>query len=483
MQATNNRKTKLRISIGLLLLLGVAVVLCILFFLVKDSYIPRWVTWNEKAMNDGRLVLKDKMLTLYDKQGNKIFSTERTVKVQDFLLTDIDGNGHKDIIALVWKRGNYGKYRPFWIDKDERNYSQHIFIYEIEDENKVRPKWFASETGHLIRRMKLEDESGKIILVEDVDKTNSLWRWEGFGLKNVDNSVRFIAFGDNIIHEEIYKHAYSNENGSFDFLYEPFKKEIENADIAAFQAETVLVDKKFMVSGYPTFGSPKEVGQALADAGFDIAVCANNHTLDKGRGAVDFTKDFYEDCGLKTVGIQKSTDKTYRPYELISRNGIKFALFAYTYDTNVEKATEKYPNLVHYLPQDEDGEKELVKDLTESRKEADIVVVFVHWGDEYQTEISSFQEHFAELFAEGNADVVIGTHPHVVQETKEIIRPDGNNTIVFYSLGNFRADQGFSEETKIGEEALFTAEHTYDGIRITGFETKEINTYWKDDVK
>ena len=69
MQATNNRKTKLRISIGLLLLLGVAVVLCILFFLVKDSYIPRWVTWNEKAMNDGRLVLKDKMLTLYDKQG------------------------------------------------------------------------------------------------------------------------------------------------------------------------------------------------------------------------------------------------------------------------------------------------------------------------------------------------------------------------------------------------------------------------------
>ena len=54
---------------------------------------------------------------------------------------------------------------------------------------------------------------------------------------------------------------------------------------------------------------------------------------------------------------------------------------------------------------------------------------------------------------------------------------------LFYSLGNFRADQGFSEETKIGEEALFTAEHTYDGIRITGFETKEINTYWKDDMK
>ena len=68
-------------------------------------------------------------------------------------------------------------------------------------------------------------------------------------------------------------------------------------------------------------------------------------------------------------------------------------------------------------------------------------------------------------------------------ELAYIYRPDGKKMIVFYSLGNFRADQGFSEETKIGEEALFTVEHTYDGIRITGFETKEINTYWKDDVK
>ena len=59
------------------------------------------------------------MLTLYDEQGNKIFSTEKTVKVQDFLLTDIDGNGHDDMIALVWKRGKYGKYRPFWVDKDD----------------------------------------------------------------------------------------------------------------------------------------------------------------------------------------------------------------------------------------------------------------------------------------------------------------------------------------------------------------------------
>lgn len=363
MQDINKRNANSRKLTGLLLLFGVAVVLCILIFIVKDNYIPRWVTWNEKATDDGRLVLKDKGLTLYDEEGNDIFSTEKTVKVQDFLLTDIDGNENEDIIALVWKRGKYGKYRPFWIDKDERNYSQHIFIYEIKDDESVRPKWFASETGHFIRRMKIEDESERIILVEDVDKTNSLWRWDGFGLKNVDNQVRFTAFGDNIIHEEIYKHAYAYENGNFDFLYSTLKKEIEDTDIAAVQAETILVDKESMVSGYPAFGSPKEVGKALADAGFDIAVCANNHTLDKGVGSVDFTKDFYEDCGLKPVGIQKSTDKNYKPYELISRNGIKFALFSYTYDTNVDKPTEKYPNLIHYLPQDEDGEKNLVKDL------------------------------------------------------------------------------------------------------------------------
>ncbi len=243
-------------------------------------------------------------------------------------------------------------------------------------------------------------------------------------------------------------------------------------------AETVLVDKKSDVSGYPQFGSPLEVGEALFKAGFDVAACANNHALDKGTYGIDTTIDFYESHGMTCVGIQKSTDETYRPYELISKNGITFALFDYTYGVNMGDPSDKYPDLIHILPSDEAGEKELLKDLEECRKEADFVVVFVHWGQEYDENITDEQKHFAALFAKGGADVVVGSHPHVVQMTQDIERPDGRKTVVYYSLGNFRADQG-KDKTSIGLKAYFRAEYRYDGVCLADYGQEEIDAYWK----
>nr|MCR4996104.1 CapA family protein [Butyrivibrio sp.] len=307
-------------------------------------------------------------------------------------------------------------------------------------------------------------------------------------------------FGDNLIHEPIYEYARNEENGSFDFLYEPFLDEIRSADIAALNAETVLVDSDESVGGYPSFGSPIEVGEAIKNAGFDVASCANNHALDRGIQGIDTTVNFYKDAGIACVGIQDSKDPEYRPYELISRNGIRIALFSYTYGTNAGDISEDYPNVVHYLPKatmsvdeweakekddGEDGgtinnrEKQLISDIQSTRKEADFIIVFVHWGEEYKQEVTSEQKRIVELFAEGGADVVIGTHPHVVQKMEMLSRPDGGKMLVYYSLGNFRADQAQNEETKRGAEAAFTIAHTYDGVALIDYETKEINAYWK----
>ena len=93
--------------------------------------------------------------------------------------------------------------------------------------------------------------------------------------------------------------------------------------------------------------------------------------------------------------------------------------------------------------------------------------------------MTSEQKHIADLFAQGGSDVVIGTHPHVVQKTETLDRPDGGKMLVYYSLGNFRADQAQSEETKRGAEAVFTIAHTYDGVALLDYDTKEINAYWK----
>lgn len=483
----------------LLLLVIAAVAICIALIAAKVDSIPGWVSW-ETRMEDltvntqdstavvGKICLSKKNLIVTNADDVIVFQTNKDIKVQDFLYTDVDHDGQKELVALVWKRGKFGKHRPFWIETDETNYSQHIFIYEVHDEynviltvknGDVTPKWFASDIGVKVKRMKVLEKNESIILTESIDGTNTLWTWKSWGLEAIENEVKFVAFGDNIIHEAIYQYAGSNEGGSFDFLYEPFKEEIESADIAAVNAETVLVDNESMVSGYPSFGSPVSSGQALVSAGFDVISCANNHIADKGIGALDFTRDFYDSNGVTCIGIQKSTDKAYRGYELISRNGMTIALFSYTYGTNVGDVSEKYSAAVHYLPRNEEEEQYRLNELKDARSKADIVIVFAHWGDEYSKEVRKEQRRMAQLFAKGGADVVIGTHPHVVQSVEKLKRPDGGETVVYYSLGNFRADQWRDKDTKIGAEAVVIFEHAYEGSGVKDFQVKEINSYWK----
>ncbi len=479
---------------------------------------PKWVHYAKKSEQAGELVLEveggkavlQEPSDEGDNEGDKrsdIWTSPLEYRVQDGFLTDLDRDGVAEMILLVWKRGRFGKHRPFWITSDERCYSQHIFIYDVADEalegidgnesghdsvisGVVSQKWFASDIGVDVRRMKLLNEgsatSEAVLLTEDIDGNCALWHWESFGLKTMDNEVTFLAFGDNLILKSIYEYAYAHEGGNFDYLYEPFKEEIMAADFAAFNAETVLVDKESAVSGYPQFGSPLEVGKALAAAGFDVASCANNHALDKGIYGIDVTSSFYKDNGITCVGIQGSSERQYRPYEVVTRNGIRIALLSYTYGTNGIDVSDKYPYAVHYLPdgiseQDFFSEDRLADDIKTARNAADFVVVFAHWGDEYETEVSDNQRHLADIMAQAGADVIIGSHPHVVQETEVIDRGDGGKTLVYYSLGNFVADQGKVKRSSDGQavetggaKALFTIEHCYDGVRVKSWDIREI---------
>ena len=486
----------------LLLSFGIVVAICVVLLLVGNDHIPSWVNWKDKeisfdsAEDEGysgvEISLRNKKLRVLNKNGEITFTSEKGFKVQDVFATDIDRDGDKEMIALLWKRGKYGKHRPFWVKSDEKSYSQHIFLYDLNPDGSVAHKWGASEIGVDALNMKVMEKNASILLIEDKDKKCTLWTWEGWGLKNIENEVSVAAFGDNLIHEPIYEHARNVEDGSFDFLYEPFIKEIQDADIAALNAETVLVDNESMVGGYPSFGSPLEVGEAIKKAGFDVASCANNHVLDRGLTGIDITTSFYKDNEITCVGIQSSDDADYRPYEIISKNGIRIALFSYTYGTNAGDISKDHPNVVHYLPkyieaseQDSSNNKlsddadKLVEDLKSAREEVDFVIVFAHWGEEYNKEITKEQEWYTKLFAMGGSDVILGSHPHVVQETKMVERPDGGDMLVYYSLGNFRAVQGQSEDTKKGAEAYFTIGYSFDGVEILNYETKEIDAYWK----
>ena len=469
----------------LLLSLGIVVAICVALIIYKN-WIPTWVNWQEKEITFSKddcttvtLTLSGKKFVVRNSNGAEIYKSDERFKIQDVITTDIDRDGKEEIITVLWKKGIYGKHRPFWVESDEDTYSQHIFLYRFDQDGKIVSMWCASDTGILVKRIKVFEKNSRIIMCEDISGEVTMWNWDSWGLKQIDSEVSFIAFGDNLIHEAIYGYANRNENGNFDFLYKDFKDEISSADIAALNAETVLVDKKSMVSGYPSFGSPVEVGEAVADAGFDIAVCGNNHIMDKGIQSLDYTIDFYKSKEILCPGVQKSTDTEYKPYELISKKGIKFAIFSYTYGTNIGDVSEKYPYVVHYLPKTEQQEKEMVADLQKAREEADFIIVFVHWGEEYSKEVTKEQRAQAALLAEGGADLIIGSHPHVVQKTETIKRSDGGETLIYYSLGNFRANQWESLDTRTGAEARVVICHTWDGAIVKNYETKVISAYWK----
>ncbi|MCR5502478.1 MAG: CapA family protein [Lachnospiraceae bacterium] len=308
--------------------------------------------------------------------------------------------------------------------------------------------------------------------------------------------------------QKIYEYGLIRKKGNFDFLYEPFREEIAAADLSALNMETPLVENPRMYGDYPSFGTPKEVGEAVSEAGFDIVSCANNHCLDRGMTGIDTVAELCEDSGITCCGIQKSGDREYRPYELVSKKGIRFAIFSYTYGINGNDVSEKYPCAVHMLSEygarlkEEGGaedsreadrasfgtaadqgsfgitDEQLRADISRGKAEADIAVVFIHWGTEYEKEPDEVQKYYAKLLNEAGADVVIGSHPHVIQPAEVLRNENGQETLVAYSLGNFRSAQS-GEDTRMGGELCFTVEHTFDGIRITGWALKEIDSFVK----
>lgn len=282
----------------------------------------------------------------------------------------------------------------------------------------------------------------------------SLMRWSDFELEQWHGSeitdmpgqvsssddfsqVSLLAVGDNLIHIEVVKSG-SREVGSynFDHLYDEIKDEIIDADIAIVNQETILGGNEFKYSGYPAFNSPTEIGDALVEAGFDVVLHATNHTLDKGYKGVKNTFEHWSNYpDITVLGINNSEDDRNK-VPIVEKNGIKFAMLNYTYGLNGYTIPSDKPYLVNML------EKErMAEDIKKAHEEADFVIVFPHWGTEYVYEPIKSQKDLVAFYYELGVDLVIGTHPHVIQPVEWITSDSGHNMLVYYSLGNFLSYQ------------------------------------------
>lgn len=442
----------------------------------QGAFLPQWIEWKNRTVFDNteqyQVVLerKEVQVILDDKV---LWNSPGDVKVQDVLLCDIDRDMQDELILLCWKIGRYGKHMPFWVEKDENAWSQHIFVYECNTQE-IRPKWMSSYIGQDVEAMQDNGKAApytRLWLTEPCGVTSS-WRWDSWGFTKEDSEISFVAFGDNIIHEPIYRYGLQQEEG-FSFLYENIKDIISDSDVSIINQETPLTDNPAMYGDYPRFGTPVEVGEAIVEAGFDVVTCATNHALDRGVDGIDFTKNFFVESDITCLGIQSQDETEYQPYEIIARNGIRFALLNYTYGTNGIAVTESNPYMVHLL----DDEDRICNDIEKARAEADFVIVFVHWGTENSEEIDAFQQKWTKLFLGNKVDVVIGTHPHVLQSYEVLTDDSGHRMLIYYSLGNYISAQS-EKECSRGGMAEFTVSLTPAGYEITEYDLHSIVIRW-----
>ena len=446
-------------------------------------FLPRWIEWKNGTFSDEsekyEIILQRRTVKIvYD--NSVIWTAPKDIKVQDAMLCDIDGDGADELVLLCWKVGRFGTSKPFWVEEDEKTWSQHIFVYTCDQET-VRPKWMSSYIGVDVAEMSATERNvrqadatvvqyspnmRRRLLLTDTEGKVSCWVWDSWGFTKEDTDISFVVFGDNLIHEPIYQYGLHNTNEDFTFLFEDknIKDTIAASDVAVINQETPLTDEPFNYSSYPRFGTPVGVGDAIADAGFDVVTCATNHALDQGVDGINFTKEFFNSQDIMCIGIQSEDENEYRPYEVLVRGGIRFALFNYTYGTNGNWIPEGKSYMVHLL----DDEEQIRADLEKAKAETDFVLVFVHWGTEYEQQPDEFQQKWAQIFLESKVDVVVGTHPHALQPYEILQDDNGHEMLVYYSIGNYISAQPEKSCVK-GGMAQFTVSLTSAGYKVTEY--------------
>ena len=296
--------------------------------------------------------------------------------------------------------------------------------------------------------------------------------------------IRLMMLGDNLMHMGIVRSGVlSDGTRNYDKLFEPIKEHLTLADIKMINQETIFGGNQLGFSGYPKFNSPTEVGDAIAKAGFNVVLQASNHSADQGiqglQNCIDFWKQYPE---VLMTGIFENVDESNQDIALLEIDGITFAILNYTYGPNLSAIpADIQGHLAMLCDWDKDTGKinytklhpDVLTDIAQAKQMADVVIVCPHWGTEYTFVPSSYQQKFAQQMTEAGADLILGTHPHVIQPVEWIESENGNRALCYYSLGNYVSTQQ-DPITMLEAMAWVTFEVTEDSVVILEEETGAI---------
>ena len=267
--------------------------------------------------------------------------------------------------------------------------------------------------------------------------------------------IEIVATGDVLIHKEILDTQYNAVTDSYDFNnnFQYVKSYLEGADLAISNLETTLAGKEnFGYSGYPSFNSPDSLADAMKLAGIDVVANMNNHALDRDVKGYRRTRETLVDKGFDVIGTRGTTED--KRYILKDVEGINIGITSYGYTmtatdnqrgvNGIPIATDLLPlmNTFHldHINQDLQNMKEQIENMRADG--AEVIIFYMHWGDEYELEPNDMQVEIAQFLANEKVDIIFGTHPHSLQPIDILTSSDGTSeTPVIYSMGNFLSSQ------------------------------------------
>lgn len=253
--------------------------------------------------------------------------------------------------------------------------------------------------------------------------------------KSFVETVKIGAIGDILIHDTVYEDAFLNPGYDFKPMLSHVRQFLLEPDLLLANQETLLGGEEIGLSSYPMFNSPVEVGDALIDAGVDIVSNANNHSLDRSEKGVLASLSNMEASGLPYVGSFKD-DADKQELRILNKNGVRVSYLSYTYGTNGIPVPIGKDHLVNLI------DREAMKaEIHRARTESDIIVMSIHWGNEYQRFPTIDQKELAQFLVDEGVDIIFGHHPHVLQPMEWLNAADGRKAFVVYSLGNFLSGQ------------------------------------------
>lgn len=257
-------------------------------------------------------------------------------------------------------------------------------------------------------------------------------------------TVHFSATGDDLIHDGIFLQAKERGGDHYDFdaAYAAMQGYYDQFDVNWLNQET-LVNDEFAASGYPMFSTPGAITDTLYNLGFRVFSLSNNHSYDKGSAGIEASMAHWAAMPDDVVTMGFYNLSTYDDYVYQTVNGITFGYLSYTEHTNGLPTPSGAEYGVVYL----DDRETIAKQIADMRPNCDVLIVSAHMGTEGTHEINDFQKQTAQWLADQGVDVIIGTHPHVVQNAEWLTGANGNTTFVVYSLGNFINAQSSADNT------------------------------------